>query len=94
MLLEALILTVCINGYEGCSQSTSAYYKQSRELQAISQKAERISQAIVKNREWIVYIGSPIYSIAAHQPAKILVYKGTTLSIDPWSNKVAIQWNY
>ena len=94
MLLEALILTVCINGYEGCSQSTSAYYKQSRELQAINKKVENISQYIIKDREWIVYLGSPIYSIAAHQPAKILVYKGTTLTINPWSNSVGMQWNF
>lgn len=94
MLLEALVLTVCVNGYDGCSQSTSVYYKQSRELQAISQRAEKISQAIIKDREWIVYLGSPIYSIAVHQPAKILIYKGATISIDPWKNSLALQWNY
>lgn len=94
MLLEALVITVCANGYDGCSQTTSAYYQQSKELQAISQKAERISEAIVKDHEWLVYVGSPLYAVINRRPAKFLIYKGTTFNVDVFNNSVGLQWNY
>lgn len=94
MLLEALVITVCANGYDGCSQTTSAYYQQSRELQAISKKVENFGNLIIKDRDWIVYVGTPMYAFATHRPAKFLVYKGTTFNVDPWNKAVGLQWSY
>lgn len=94
MLLEALVITICANGYDGCSQSTSAYYQQSKELQDISKKVENIGKQITNDREWIIYIGTPAYAIAARKPAKILIYKGTTFNVDPWNKSVGLQWSY
>lgn len=94
MLLEALVLTVCVQGTDGCSQSTSAYYEQSTELKALAERLDVISKNIMRTNEWLVYVGTPVYSIASKQPAKILIYKGTTFNVDPWNQSVGLQWNY
>lgn len=94
MFLEALVISICVQGQDGCSQVTSAYYQQSRELQAISDRVERIGKNITNEREWLVYVGTPAYAIISRKPAKILVYKGTTFNIDPWNNAVGLQWSY
>lgn len=94
MLLEALVITVCTQGYDGCSQSTSAYYQQSKELQAINKRVEQLGKDITHDREWIIYIGTPAYALLAKKPAKILIYKGTTFNVDPWNQAVGLQWSY
>jgi hypothetical protein len=94
MLLEALVITVCVNGYDGCSQSTSAYYQHNKELQAISKRVERYGKELTKNHEWLVYAATPIYAIASQKPAKFMIYKGTTLNVDPWKQSLGIQWSY
>lgn len=93
-LLEALVITVCIQGYEGCSQSTSAYYQQSKELKAVKKNVENYGKKLARNNEWLVYAATPMYAIAMRKPAKILVYRGVTLNIDPWTETIGFQWTY
>jgi hypothetical protein len=94
MLLEALVLTVCVQGHDGCSQGTSAYYEQSKELKELAKNAEKIGKRITENNQWLVYVGSPIYALASHQPAKILLFRGTVLSVDPFHQGLGLQWSY
>ena len=94
MLLEALVITICANGYDGCSQTTSAYYEQSKELQSIAKNVDKLGKKIVSDHEWLVYIGTPAYAIAARKPAKILIFKGTTINVDPWQRAIGLQWSY
>jgi hypothetical protein len=94
MLLEVLVISVCVNQQGGCSEATSAYYKQSKDLQTISENAEKLGKKLAAEHEWLVYTATPIYALASRQPAKILLYKGTILSIDPFKQAIGIQWNY
>ncbi len=94
MFLEALVVTVCLQGAGGCSETTSAYYKQSVVLQDINRNIEDYGKRITRNNEWLVYAATPLYAIASQKPATIKVYKGTTISVDPWKQAVALQWNY
>ena len=94
MLLEALVITVCVQGKNGCGESTSAYYEQSKELKELSKRVEKIGKKITEDNKWLVYLGTPVYALAAHQPAKVLLYRGTVLSIDPFHNGIGLQWNY
>ena len=59
MLLEALVFTVCVQNNGGCSESTSAYYKQSLSLQDLNDRLQTFSQNMIHDKEWIVYIGTP-----------------------------------
>ena len=94
MLLEALVITVCTAGNPGCSEATSAYYQQSLVLQEATKKVEMIGNNILKGNEWLVYVGTPAYSIAVRKPAEIKIYKGTMFTVDPWKQAVGLQWNY
>lgn len=94
MLIEALVITICANGYDGCSQSTSAYYQSNKELQETVKNVENIGKKITNDHEWIVYIGTPAYAILSKKPAKILIFKGTTFNVDPWNRSVGLQWSY
>ena len=94
MLLEALVITICVQGSDGCSQTTSAYYQQSTELQSISKNIDRIGKQIIDNNDWMIYIGTPAYALISRKPARILIYKGTTLNVDPWNQSLGLQWNY
>ena len=94
MLLEVLVIATCVSAEGGCGEATSAYYAQSKELQSFSAKMEKIGREVVSDQEWAVYLVTPIYSLVTRQPAKFLIYKGTTLSLDPRGAAVGIQWNY
>lgn len=94
MILEALVVVVCAQGQGGCGHSTSAYYKQSKQLQAVAKRVDDLGKRYLEDREWIVYVGTPLYALATKKPAKVLIYKGTTFNIDPWNNAVGLQWSY
>ena len=94
MLLELLVVSVCVNNQGGCSQATSAYYKQNVELQQIAKNVDKFGKEITNNNQWLVYVGAPMYAMAARQPAKILLYKGTVLTMDPYQHMVGLQWSY
>lgn len=94
MLLEALIVTVCLRESYGCSESTSAYYKQSKQLQEITEAVERYGKKITHNNEWVVYVGTPLYAVVSRKPAKIHIYRGITFNVDLWNQAVALQWSY
>jgi hypothetical protein len=94
MLLEALVIGICAQGYDGCSQSTSAYYQQSKELQQVSKNVEEYGKKITDNNSWIIYFATPAYAIASRRPAKVLIYRGTTFNVDIWHQSVGLQWSY
>jgi hypothetical protein len=94
MLLEALIISACVYGPDGCGPATSAYYEQSKDLKDFTKRLEKIGQNITTEHKWIVYAGTPLYAIAVRKPASILIYRGTTLNVDIWNKAVGLQWNY
>jgi len=94
MLLEALVISVCVNGQDGCGQATSAYYEQSKELKDFSKQLEKLGQDITNNHKWLVYIGTPLYAVASRKPAQIILYRGTTLNVDIFNKAIGLQWNY
>lgn len=94
MMLEVLILAVCAQGAGGCGQSTSAYYEQSEALQAFSRRIENSGKEMVRGNEWIVYAAHPAYAVATRRPAHILIRRGTTLSVDVWTQSVGVEWAF
>jgi hypothetical protein len=95
MFLEFMVATVCITGQgKGCSESTSAYYRQSKELQEVSKRLEDIGNDIAKKHQWVVYAATPICSVVAGQPAKFHIRDGAVLGINLKEESVFLQWNY
>lgn len=94
MLLETLIVVTCINQQGGCSEATSAYYQQSKELQQFSSDMTKVSKELLVDNEWLVYVASPLYAVATRKPVKFIAYKGTVISIDTFEPKLFVQWNY
>lgn len=94
MLLEALVLSVCAQGSNGCSQATSAYYEQSKDLQDLSRRIELIGKNLAQDHQWVVYVATPAYELVAHQPVKLFVHSGTTMTLDPFNKFVGLQWSY
>lgn len=54
MLLETIVAATCIQG-PGCSYATSAYYKQSVELQQIASNVEHYTNAVATQYPTTVY---------------------------------------
>lgn len=57
-------------------------------------RIQDLGRQIVNDQEWVVYVGTPVYSVLAKQSAKFLIYRGTTLDINPWKQTVGLQWDY
>jgi hypothetical protein len=95
MFLEFTVATVCIAGNgSGCSEATSAYYKQNVQLQRVVQNVESFGKEIVENNQWIVYAATPMYATLSGQPARFHVYKGVVLGVNVRNNSAFVQWTY
>jgi hypothetical protein len=94
MLMEALVIVACLQGKGGCSESTSAYYKSNKDAQVIVENVEALGKRVTKGNEWLVYVATPIYAIAAGQPANIFLHKEWILGINLKKELIALQWSY
>lgn len=94
MMLEALVVTVCTVGKVGCSESTSAYYKQSRDLQEVTRSVNDYGQKITRDQQWLVYAVTPIYILKKRQLASIPIYKGAVLNLDSKESNLIFKWNF
>ena len=94
MLMEALVVTACLQQKGGCSESTSAYYKSNKEIQDIVHNVDAFGKRIVRGNEWIVYAATPMYAIATGATANFHIHKGWMLGIDIKGEKVLLQWSY
>lgn len=93
-MLEALVVTICTIGKTGCSESTSAYYKQSDDLQELTRSVNDYGQKITKDQQWLVYTATPIYMIKNKQVASIRVYKNAVLNLDSKESNLIFKWNF
>ena len=93
-MLEFLVAAICISGFSGCAESSSAYYRHNKSLQELSQAINEKAQKISKNKQWIVYAATPIYAAASNQPAKIVLYEGAVMSLDLKKSSVSVVWTY
>lgn len=93
MLLEALVVTVCLQG-SGCSESSRAYYLQNPELQEFVKSAENTGKRLVNNNKWIVYAATPVYAMVSGQTAQFHIYKTWSLEMNMRSQVVGIRWTY
>lgn len=94
MLLEALVVGLCTSGSSGCSEASSAYYKQSKELQQITERLEAYGKDIILNKEWLIYIATPTYALMTNQKANFTIYKGLILGIGVRDSSVSLTWRY
>ena len=93
-LVEIFVFSICVNGLSGCTEATSAYTKQSKDYQAVAATVDKFSRRITDQHRWLVYVGSPVYSMALKKPVNIAVYRGTTISMYPWNDTFYLKWNY
>lgn len=93
MLLESLVVYACLEG-KGCSDSTSAYYSYNKEIQYASKRVEQYGQMIIKDREYIVYVATPIYAAITGKKAEFLLHKGIYLIIDMKEPGAGLKWSY
>lgn len=94
MFVEALVITTCLQQKGGCNESYSAYYKTSKELQAISDNIDSFGKKITNNHKWLVYTITPIYAVAADKQANFYIYSGITLGFNFKKEIITIQWSY
>lgn len=93
MLLESLVVYACLEG-KGCSDSTSAYYSYNKDIQVLSKRVENYGQMIIKDREYIVYVATPIYAAITGKKAEFLIHKGFDLIIDVKQPGLGLKWSY
>lgn len=95
MFLEAIIATTCIAGQQvGCGEATSAYYKSNKELQEAFINAEDYGKSLLSGKEYVVYIATPLYAVAAGKPASFRLKQTLILNLDFKQGSFALQWNY
>lgn len=94
MLAEVIVISVCLQQQGGCSESTSAYYKYNKEVQTLVESVEKVGQRLITGNEWLIYIATPIASIASGKPANFYIKKGLMLGIDARKELVMLQWSY
>ncbi len=93
MLLESLVVYACLEG-KGCSDSTSAYYSYNKDMQVLSQRVEQYGQMIVKDRQYIVYVATPMYAAITGKKAEFLIHKGFYLIVDMKEPGLGLKWSY
>lgn len=93
MILEALVITACLN-QKGCDQSKEAYYKQSTDLQAISYNLKRTGDNLIKGNEWLLYALSPGYLIASGREAKFKLTRLFYVEIGRNQQGAGIEWHF
>lgn len=54
MLLESLILSICLGGYSGCSQSARAYYLTNDSLKTWTKEKKQMLKEETKGKEELV----------------------------------------
>lgn len=94
MIAESLIVYLCISGSSGCTESTSAYYYQSQELQNIGYNVEKTLKSFADNNKYLVYVGTPVLSLLANRTANVRIYRGTSVGYDPKDRVVSLNWAY
>lgn len=94
MLIEALVITACLQQQGGCSESTSAYYKYNTNIQAVVENVEKLGKRITKGNEWLVYVATPVYAVAAGQQANFKLSGAWMLGIDVKNEAVLLKWSY
>jgi hypothetical protein len=93
MLLEIIIAAACIQG-PGCSYATSAYYRQSVELQQIVSNAEKYANSIATQYPTTVYALTPVYTLTVSRVATFKVYKTLMFEVNMKNEYVALRWSY
>lgn len=93
-MLEALIIATCITEKYGCSEATSAYYLSNKQLQDAVKNVEKISNKFISNKEYLVYIATPIYTAAIGQQASFKIYNSLMFNLDLKHSSVGVQWNW
>lgn len=94
MLLESLIVATCVSARSGCGEATSAYYQSNKDLQAMVKNAEKFGNRIIKGNEYIIYVATPLYAVAAGQSASFRVMSNMMLNVNVKQSSLGLQWNW
>ena len=94
MIIEALVLTACLQNQGGCSESTSAYYQYNKDVQVLAKNAEEFGKRIVKGHEWLVYAVTPMYAAMSGQQSNFKLSKSWMLGVNVRKELLLLQWSY
>ena len=93
-MIEALVITACLQGKPGCSEAMNGYYSYNKEMQVIAKNVENYGNYVIRGRKWIVYVVTPLYAWGTGKPANIKLSKELTLTINPKEPVLSITWSY
>ena len=93
MLLEMLVISTCFQK-EGCTESTSAYYKYNKDAEALVKNVETVGKRLIKGNEWLVYSITPAYAMVLGQTANFKVYKTLIFKVNTKDQMLAFQFTY
>lgn len=93
MLLEALIITTCLQNKGGCHESSEAYYKGSPELQQMTKRGERMVKENVPKP--VLEYMFPVAAAIAGKKGTIKISNHWAIEIDKNSGGVLmLRWTY
>lgn len=93
-MIEALVITACMQNKGGCTEGTSAYYSYNKDVKAAVERVEEYGKSVFKGKEWLIYVITPVYSVSTGKPANFTLYRGLILSLDVKQQTVAFKWSY
>ena len=94
MIIEALVITTCLQQQGGCSESTSAYYQYNKEAQEFVINVEKFGKKVIQGHEWLIYVASPIYALATNQQVNFKLSNHLLFGLNPKKELVILQWSY
>lgn len=93
MLVEALVITACMNG-SGCIESTMAYSSYNHEFQSMIMDIENKIDKISKSNTYMVYVVTPAYIVMSGKTAHFAIYKKLTFDVNIKNQYVGLNWSY
>lgn len=93
MLLEALVISLCMQNKGGCSESSEAYYKGCPECQAVAKRGERFAKQNIPDP--IMNYVLPVAGAAFGKKGTIKLSNHWAVEVDKSSGgSLVFRWTY
>lgn len=93
MFLESMIFVACSQG-KGCTEATTAYYQSSKELQEAALYIDGYAKRLSQHYPTIVYIMTPIYSVAIEGRGSFVMYKTLMCELNFRNEVISLKYTF
>lgn len=95
MLLEALVVGMCVSGYE-CNKAPQAYYLQNKDLQTLVKESERKAKSIAGPIVvgYVIPVLMPFVALSTGQTAKVNITKHWALEGNSKESRIVLGWTW